>query len=126
MKKNILTLIILLLTLSSCAQENNCAEFKTGEFRYAKEGMPEKIVRTENMQTETNPNDKIVVKTAIDWTSDCKYTMTYIEILNHPKYVSSVIGNKIYCEIVETNGNRIKVHAKSDSMDEIIELIKVE
>ncbi|WP_179321169.1 hypothetical protein [Winogradskyella helgolandensis] len=126
MKKTIFTLIILLLTLSSCAQENNCAEFKTGEFRYAKEGMPEKIVRTENMQIETNPNDKIVVKTAIEWTSDCEYTMTYKEILNHPKDVSSVIGKKIYCEIVETNGNRVKVHAKSDTMDEVLEFIKTD
>ena len=123
-KFRVITLIFLFFTLSSCAQEKNCNEFKTGEFRYAKKGMPEKILRTENMQIETNPNDKIVVKTAVEWTSDCEYTMTYKEILNHPKDVSSVIGKKIYCEIVETNGNRVKVHAKSDTMDEILEFIK--
>ena len=47
-------------------------------------------------------------------------------ILNHPKDVSSVIGKKIYCEIVETNGNRVKVHAKSDTMDEVLEFIKTD
>ena len=111
--------------MSSCAQENNCAEFKTGEFRYTKEGMPEKIVRTENMQIEKNPNNNIVVKTSIEWTSDCEYTMTYQEILNHPKDVSSVIGKKIYCEILETNGNKVKIRAKSDAVDEVLEFIKI-
>ena len=124
MKKTVFTLIILLLTLSSCAQENNCAEFKTGEFRYAKEGMPEKIVRTENLSIETNPNNNVIIKSAIEWTSDCEYILTYKEILNHPQDVSSVIGEKIYCEIIEVNGNRIKVHAKSDVMDEVLEFIK--
>jgi len=122
----VITLIILLVTVNSCAQERNCTNFKTGEFKYAKEGMPEKIVRTENMQIETNPNDKIVIKSTIEWESDCEYVMTYSEILNHPQDVSSVIGKKIYCEIVETNGNRLKVHAKSDTMDELIEFIKVD
>ena len=124
--KNLLILIISLLTLSSCSQEKKCSEFKTGEFRYAKKNMPEKIVRTESLQIETNPNDKIVIKTVIEWTSECEYVMTYSEILNHPKDVSEVIGKKIYCEIIETNGNRVKVHAKSDTMDEVIEFIKVD
>jgi len=123
--KNLLTLIILLLTLSCCAQEKNCSDFKTGEFRYAKENMPDKIVRTESLQIETNPIDKIVVKTSIEWTSECEYIMTYIEILNHPKDISGVIGKKIYCGIIETNGNRVKVLAKSDTMDEVLEFIKV-
>jgi hypothetical protein len=123
---NILSIIILIMTLSSCAQEKNCVDFKTGEFHYVKEGMPEKIIRTENMQIETNPNDKIEIYTSIEWTSDCEYIMTYTKILNHPQDVSGAIGRKIYCEIIETNGNQIKVHAKSDRMDEVLEFIKVD
>lgn len=126
MKKTVITLITLLLTLSCFAQEINCKKFKTGKFRYVKEGMSEKIVRTENMQIETNPNSKIIIKTLIEWISDCEYIMTYQEILNHPKDVSSVIGKKINCKIVETNGKRVKVHAKSDTMDEILEFVKVD
>jgi len=124
--KNLLTLIILFLTLSSCAQEKKCSDFRTGEFRYVKENMPSKIIRTDSLQVETNPNDKIVLKTSIEWKSECEYVMTYSEILNHPKDVSGVIGKKIYCEIIETNGNRFKVHAKSDTMDEVLEFIKVD
>lgn len=116
----------MLLTLSACAQEKKCSDFRTSEFRYVKENMPSKIVRTESLQDETNPIDKIVVKTTIEWTSECEYVMTYSEILNHPKDVSGVIGKKIYCEILETNGNRVTVHAKSDTLDEVLEFIKVD
>ncbi|MNY66579.1 hypothetical protein D3C86_2040290 [compost metagenome] len=52
--------------------------------------------------------------------------MTYEKILNHPKDFSSVIGKKIFVEILETNGNKIKVRAKSDVIDEKIEFIKTE
>ncbi|MCL5128004.1 hypothetical protein [Algibacter sp. L4_22] len=120
-----LSLINLFLIVASCSKEKNCADFKTGEFRYTKEGMLETIVRTENMQIETNLINKVVVKTSIEWTSDCEYILTYNEILNHPLDMSNLIGNKIYCEIVETNGTRLKVHAKSDTMDDVIEFIKI-
>ncbi len=124
--KNLLTSIILLVTLSSCAQEKKCSDFKTGEFRYIKENMPETIIRTDTMQIETNPNNKIVVMTSIEWTSDCEYVMTYTDILNYPNDKSGILGKKIYCEIVETNENRVKVHAKSDTIDDILEFIKVD
>lgn len=112
--------------MSSTAQEKNCAEFKTGKFIYIESDRPEKIVRTENMQIEINSETGVEIYTRIEWKTDCEYVMTYEKILNYPKDVSSVIGKKIYVKILETNGNRIKVRAKSDVMDEKIELIKTE
>lgn len=50
--------------------------------------------------------------------------MTYEKILNHPKDVSSVIREKIYVEILEIEGTKLKVRAKSDTMDKEIEFIK--
>ena len=122
--KNVLTFLMLLLTLAVFAQDKNCSDFKTGEFKYVGLHMPEKIIRTATMQVETNPNTNIVVKTAIEWTSDCEYILTYREILNYQNDASDFIGEKIYCEIIEIHGDRIKVHAKSDRMDEVIEFIK--
>ena len=122
--KNVLTFLMLLLTLAVFAQDKNCSDFKTGEFQYVGLHMPEKIIRTATMQVETNPNTNIVVKTAIEWTSDCEYILTYREILNYQNDASDFIGEKIYCEIIEIHGDRIKVHAKSDRMDEVIEFIK--
>ena len=78
------------------------------------------------MQIETNPETGVEIYTKIEWKSDCEYIMTYEKILNHPKDVSSVIGKKIFVEILETEGNKLKVRAKSDTMDEKIEFIKTE
>ena len=122
---NFYLLLILLLTQVVYAQEKKCSDFTTGEFRYVKENMPEIIIRTETEQIETNPNDKIVVKTSVQWLSECEYLLVYKEILNYSKNVEDIIGKEINCEIIETVGNRIKVHAKSDVMDEILEFIKV-
>ncbi len=124
--KNFFIFLILFLPFCSSAQEKNCTDFKTGKFIYVDKKMPVEIIRTDSLQTETDQNDKIIVKTTIEWTSECKYVMTYSEILNYKKDVSGIIGKKIYCEILEINGNRIKVHAKSSTIDEILELIKVD
>jgi hypothetical protein len=124
--KNLILILILNLTLNSCAQEKNCTDFKTGKFVYAEKNRPEQIVRTDNLQIEINPETGVEIYTKIEWKSDCEYVMTYEKILNHPKDISSVIGKKIFVEILETNGKKIRVRAKSDSMDEEIEFIKTE
>lgn len=124
--KNLTLIITFLLTLNSCAQEKSCTEFKTGKFVYVDKNRPEKITRTENLQVEINPETGVEIHTRIEWKSECEYVMTYEKILNHPKDVSSVIGQKIYVEILETKGMKIKVRAKSDVMDEKIEFIKTE
>jgi len=124
--KNLILILIINLTLNSCAQEKNCVNFKTGKFVYTEKNRPEKIVRTDNLQIEINSETGVEIYTKIEWKSDCEYVMTYEKILNHPKDISSVIGKQIFVEILETNGNKIKVRAKSDSMDENIEFIKTE
>lgn len=124
--KTLLLFLTLLLTICSCTKETNCTDFKTGIFLYAEEGFPQRIVRTETLQTETNPIDNITFKSSIEWTSDCEYILTNQEVENYSGDKSQFIGIKIYCEIVETNGNRLKVHVKSPTLDEVIELIKTE
>jgi len=89
--KTLLTLTITLLTLTSCSPSLNCSDFKTGMYRYVNIGMPTEIERTATMQTETDPIDKIVVKSVVTWTSECEYILTYSEILNHPKDVNDVM-----------------------------------
>ena len=124
--KKLFSITILLLTLNGCAQEKKCTDFKTGEFVYLDKTRPEKVVRTEFLQIETNPETGIEIHSSIEWTSDCNYVMTYKKILNHPKDVSGIIGKKIYIKILETNGNRIKVNAKSDVLDNEFVFIKTD
>ncbi|MCG2419546.1 hypothetical protein K8089_10970 [Aequorivita sp. F47161] len=123
--KYIVTFIILGFALIGYSQEKNCSNFRIGEFRYVEENMPEKIIRTESMQIETNFDNNVVIKSTIEWISDCTYILTYSEILNYKYDTSDIIGKKIYCEIVETNAHEFKVHAKSDTMDEVIPFLKI-
>ena len=124
--KELLILIILLLTLSSCAQEKKCSEFKTGEFRYIDEKLPFRIVRNDTLQIERNLKTGVEIHSAVEWKSKCEYVLTYRKILNIDKDVSDIIGKKILVEILETSENRIKVHAKSDAIDDKLEFIKID
>ena len=124
--KKYLTILILVLSISSCAQEKKCLEFRTGEFRYVDDNMPEKIIRNDTLQIEINTKDNIEVHSLIEWTSDCEYVMTYKKILNYPDDVSDVIGKKIFVTILETKGNWYKVHAKGVFSDGEIEFVKID
>jgi len=124
--KNIITLIILFLTLSSSAQEKKCSELKTGEFEYLNEDLPFKIVRNDSLQIERNLKTGVEIHTSVQWKSECEYVLTYKKILNSNRDVSDIIEKQISVKILETNKDRIKVHAKSDAIDEKIEFIKTE
>lgn len=124
--KKLISLLTIILTLSSCSQEKNCVDFKTGKFIYAEQIRPVKIVRTDNQQIEINSETGAEIYTKIEWKSNCEYVMTYEKILNHPEDISSLIGQKIYVEILETDGNKIRVRAQSYRMDKKIEFIKTE
>ncbi|WP_194851013.1 hypothetical protein [Nonlabens antarcticus] len=117
---------MLVLTLVSCSQENDCSDLKTGNFIYTGGSRPEIIVRTETSQIETNPVNNIVVTSSIKWTSDCSYEMTYTNIENYPGDVSSVIGKKINCDIIKVQDSLFVVKAKSDIIDSELQFIKLD
>ncbi|WP_179320742.1 hypothetical protein [Winogradskyella helgolandensis] len=124
--KKLLKSIILLLTLSGCAQEKNCAEFKTGKFNYVDEKLPFEIIRNDTLQIERNLKTGVEIHTSVEWKSDCEYILTYKKILNINRDVSDVIGKQIFVNILEIDGNKIKVQAKSDAIDDELEFIKTE
>ena len=77
-------LILLSLTLVSCyQQERNCADFKTGTFKFTQEIDGKKntstFVRTENLQIETY-NGKTDTAT-VRWVNDCELVLQKL----HPK-----------------------------------------
>jgi hypothetical protein len=119
-------LISILISLNSCSQEKNCTDFKIGEFKYVDKNLPELITRTETTQIETNLETGIIIESSIKWTSECSYILTYEKIRNYQEDVSYMIGQKIYVDILETNGNRIKVHAKSKRINHYVEFIKTD
>ncbi|WP_353778458.1 hypothetical protein [Winogradskyella sp. 3972H.M.0a.05] len=114
------------MSIISYAQERNCSDFKTGQFKYVDERLKEIITRTDSMQIEINPDNQAEIHTTIEWVSECEYVLTYTKIINWPENVSDVIGRKIYCTIMETKGNWVKVYTKGVSADGPVELIKID
>jgi hypothetical protein len=106
-------------------QEKNCSEFRTGKFVYQVQDGQIDILRTESSQHEINPTTGVEIHSKVEWTSDCEYILTYEEVLNHSEDVSSIIGTKIYVEILATDGNKFRARAKSDAMDEEFEFLKI-
>lgn len=124
--KNLSLLFGLLFILSSCNDERNCSDFKTGNFEYSFENISYKIHRTDVIQIEIDLESGIEFHSSIDWISDCDFVLTYERILNSPDDLVFLIGKKIDCSIIETEGKRMVVHAKSMVMDEKFEMFKVD
>jgi hypothetical protein len=121
-----LALLISLVFGFTYGQEKNCSEFKTGKFEYVSEEYPEQIVRNDTIQIEINPISKIEIYSTIEWVSECEYILTYKKVLNSPLDESEYIGKQIYVEIIETKGNKYKVHASSDVMNTFLEFARTD
>ncbi|MGV9002931.1 DNA topoisomerase IV [Flavobacterium sp.] len=87
MKKNIyFTLLVLLLCLTSCyQQQRKCTDFKTGKFEFVQEINGKKLtstfIRTDNIQIETfeGKTDTATVR----WVNDCEFILEKL----HPKSI---------------------------------------
>lgn len=118
--------LLMVLMLNSCyAQEKNCSYFRTGTFSYADKEMPYRIVRNESIQIETNTDTGDELHTSIEWKSDCEYILTYIKIKYPKRDMNYLLGTKIFVKILETNENLMKVHVKSNVLDNEYEFIKI-
>lgn len=118
--------LLMVLMLNSCyAQEKNCSYFRTGTFSYADKEIPYRIVRNESIQIETNTDTGDELHTSIEWKSDCEYILTYIKIKYPKRDMNYLLGTKIFVKILETNENLMKVHVKSNVLDNEYEFIKI-
>ena len=119
-----LILLFFLTIGTSCTDRKKCYEFKSGNFAYTDETRIETIVRTDNMQVESNPATGVEIHTSIQWANECMYVMTFEKVLNHPKGLNEIIGSQLVVDIIETKGNKYKAHVKGGTIDEIIEFVK--
>lgn len=125
--KNISTcisILVVFLTLSSCAQEKKCADFKTGTFEYSDQLYSDlKVIRTDSTQTEINEKNGLEMHSSIKWIDDCNYVLTITKVLNAD--LENVVGNTIEVEIFETKSDSYKLKSKSDAGNLELELIKI-
>lgn len=127
MTKTILFLVILVFFFNSCTQQKSCSDFKTGEFRYTDKKLPVKIIRTNSIQIESDLKTNTIIKSKIEWLSECEYVLTYLEFDNFKEDLSHFINKKNFCEIIEIHKDQtlIRFRSTATNRDEVVELIKV-
>ncbi|MCF1193120.1 hypothetical protein LRR18_16145 [Mangrovimonas sp. AS39] len=123
--KNLILILILNLTLSGCAQEKKCTDFKVGKFEYANPEFSEwKVTRTDSTQVEISSKSGIEIYGKIKWENDCEYSITYEKILNTE--FKDMIGKTINAKIIKTYPDRYVCVSKNDSIELELEMVKVE
>lgn len=112
---------------------NPCANFRTGKFRYAGEEHNDwKIIRNDSIQTEVNKKTGVRITCSIEWTSDCEYQLTYLEVKtllgskHQKKDTKSVIEEKVYVQIEEVIDNGYICHSRSGFVNTKVKMIKVD
>jgi len=83
-KKNMKTFLLIVsitFSLISFSQERyrDCANFKSGKFKYTDSSSNVvNVIRTNKLQTEINSKTGVVTKLRIHWMDDCSYKLTQI------------------------------------------------
>jgi len=115
-----------LLFVTSCnSQAKDCSNFRKGTFKYSDKNLDYiTITRNDSIQIEYNSKDDITITTNVEWTSPCKYILTYQDVSNY-EYRNDIIGKKIYVEILETDGNTYTSQVSSSTTESKTTLVKV-
>lgn len=118
------SLLIYILSISTYSQSKECSNFKVGNFRYSHPDYSKyKVIRTENIQIETDSITGFEVKGIVKWISDCEYELVYSEVSNS-KY-QSIIGQKVKTFITSIEGNKIMCKSEGMGRKLDIEMIKI-
>lgn len=110
MKSIITGLLFLILSNISIAQNDiNCKIYRTGYFEF--EGKHSNIViyRNKNYQIEYNIENGEWVTIKMNWTSDCKYSFTYIN--TNMNGLKQYIGHSLDVEIATGNSEGYIYHS---------------
>jgi len=122
--KTIIIFALLPPTLSSFAQEKECANFKTGTFKYTDADYADLITkRNDSIQVDSYPNANFEMTSKITWLTDCRYEIEYI-IVNDAS-LEPIIGMKYVIEIMEIDDSKIICRTKSEGITVEKEMIKV-
>lgn len=102
--------------------EMKCSNFRTGKFIYIGINDGIVILRDSCYQTESNGIKKIKMK--IEWISDCKYKLTFVEPITKE---DEILQNKtILVTIYETTNNTYKFYSEAEEKILYGELEKIE
>lgn len=94
-------------TYNSLSQtEKNCTYFHTGRFGTGDKSQPEGyyiLERNDSVQKEIIQGTNKWTTYKIKWTSDCEYTLEFVEC--YPKSLVYMLPKKVKTKILETRGD---------------------
>lgn len=97
MKSNVLILLIL-ISLTSCAQKTDCYRFKDGTFFVTLDSLPNShyfyVFRNATRQVEVDKNN-IETYLSVNWLSDCSYEVRLLPEVNEGKNLKILTDSSI-------------------------------
>lgn len=125
MYKICFSLLISLISISTYSQSKECSNFKVGNFRYSHPDYSKyKVIRTENLQIETDTITGLEIKGTIKWISDCEYELIYSEISD--SRFNAIIGQKVTAYITNIEENKIMCKSECMGIKLEMEMIKID
>lgn len=116
---------VLLFVFSCNSQTKKCSDFRTGTFKYLDKDLDHiTITRNDSIQVEYNSKDDITITTNVEWTSPCRYILTYKDVTNY-EYQDEIIGKKIYVEILETDSSTYTSQFSSSTTESKTTMVKI-
>lgn len=113
----ILTLILIILSFSSIAQ--NCNDVKTGKFIIENESYGGSLlIRKQSSQEEIVEKLGIHIKYDIIWTDECNYVLFNRNVIKgNNKFPEAKKTDSLFVEITEITSNGYKFRASSNYSD---------
>ncbi len=111
--------IILLFTalnFGALYAQDNCTDFHLGYFEYTVNGERYILYRTETHQIEYGLEENDWVIMSVDWTSDCSYSMVFINT-SLPDIEGVFIGKKLDSHIVNSDESGYQFIAEVKEFD---------
>lgn len=108
--KQIVIIIILLISFTSEAQSLECKDVQNGKFKYFDPKSNEVIItRKDSIQIDSCKAMNLIIHSKIRWKSDCEYEMTILKVSD--SLLNFVIGNTFKLNITDIVDR--KVHLNS-------------
>lgn len=122
--KNIIYVIIIIMSFLSCKSDKKCTDFKTGSFKYIDQSLSDwKVTRNDTLQIETNIKNGMTVEGSVKWKSDCEYGLIYTKT-SYPK-LQNMIGKKVEVIITNIKNDTLTYLAKGDGEQMESKMIKI-
>lgn len=107
--------------------EKNCVYFHTGSFGTGDKSVPEGyyiLERNDSIQKEIIHGTNKWTTYKIKWTSDCEYTLDFIDC--YPKSMVYMLPKKVKTKILETRGDSCFYHASGNGASVKLWMVKLD